>query len=136
MARDLAIDPTTGDFLFSAVRDLQTVEAMELLRQRVWVRLKIEKGWILDFTDGTLGSKLRTGLRMTELRVMDELPLMIEEALAPMPDITLRRVWVEAHPSDVRSVVAHVSFEPVLPILQQPQVPRPATELAFELGFV
>jgi hypothetical protein len=136
MARDIAIDPLTGDWLFTANRDLQVVSANELIKQRIWVRVKIEKGWILDFTGGTLGSRTKSGLRLTSERILDELPLMIEEAVQPMDDIALRRVWTEISPDDPRAAVVHIEYEAIRPFEAQPLIPRPSSHLAFELGFI
>jgi phage gp46-like protein len=97
MAYDLAIDPVTGDWLFSGNRDFQGVEGEQVIAQRIRTRLRIvRRAWALDPSDGALGSRLEEAVRLPRGRVLRELRLMVDEALAPMSDdIELTDVVVE-----------------------------------------
>lgn len=87
MAYDLALDPVTGDWLFSGNRDFQGVEGEQVIAQRIRNRLRIvRRAWQLDPSDGALGSRLEEAFRLPRGRLMRELRLMVDEALAPMSD--------------------------------------------------
>jgi hypothetical protein len=105
MAYDIATDPKTGDWLFSANRDIQHVEGEDVVSQRLRHRLKIVRGaWILDPSDGALGSRIEQAFRLPRGRVIREMPLIVQEALAPMSDdIDLQTVEVEeVTPTQIR----------------------------------
>ncbi len=111
MAYDIAIDLATGDFIFSPSNDIAGVQGDQLLIQRVHVRLMIERGsFPYDPSDGLLGSRLRTLLRVPTQRALREAQLMIEEALAPMTDITVTNVSVEVNKENPREVDIHITF--------------------------
>lgn len=95
MPYDFAVDPKTGDWLFSANRDIQGVEGEMVVAMRIRNRLRIARGtWHLDPTNGALGSRLETLFRLPRQRALNEARLMVEEALAPMDDINLTNVVV------------------------------------------
>ncbi len=84
---DIATDPVTGDWVFSANRDIQHVEGDQVIAQRIRHRLRIaRRAWELDPSDGALGSRLEEALRLPRGRVIREMRLMVDEALAPMSD--------------------------------------------------
>ena len=87
MAYDFATDPVTGDWVFSANRDIQGVEGEQVIAQRIRHRLRIiRRAWELDPSDGSLGSRLHETLRLPRQRVLLEMRLIVDEALAPMSE--------------------------------------------------
>lgn len=93
---DFAVDPKTGDWVFSSNRDIQGVEGNDVVKQRILNRLRIVRGsWDLDPTNGMLGSRLDTLFRIPRQRAVMEAHLMVEEALAPMSDVNVTKVTVE-----------------------------------------
>lgn len=109
MAYDFALTKN-GDWIFSANGDIQGVAGELLLQQRVMTRLKIVQGWALDPTNGLLGSRLKSGLRLPQGRALRELPLMVREALAPITDINILDVTTELVPSDSRAVLLKIVY--------------------------
>lgn len=97
MAYDIATDPKTGDWLFSANRDIQHIEGADVIAQRIRHRLKIVRdAWPLDPSEGALGSRLEQVFRLPRGRIVREIPLIVQEALAPMSDeIDVTTVEVE-----------------------------------------
>lgn len=105
MAFDLAIDYNSGDLLVASNKDLDVRSGKSVIEQRMRVRLRIHQGeWILDDTGGTLGSTLHDAQRMPVYRAIGEIPLMIEEALHSMDDISVQNVLVAQNPDDSRTV--------------------------------
>jgi hypothetical protein len=95
MPWDIAFHPDTGDWLFNAQTDLQSVSGPEQTLQRIKTRLRIHAGsWIYD-TDHSLGSELFAGLRIPRDRAIAEIPAYIEQALAPMTDISVEDVQID-----------------------------------------
>lgn len=96
MAVDLAIDYNTGDLILSPNRDLEIRVGDDVISQRIRVRLRISQGdWLLDPTNGTLGSRMLDVLRLPVDVAMAEVELVIREALAPMTDIRINSVDVK-----------------------------------------
>lgn len=126
MAWDIALDPATGDWLFGANLDWQAVRGDQVVKQRIMNRLKIRRGWINDPTNGTLGSRLLEAARLPRERAIRELPLMVEEALAPMRDVEILNVAVEEFLVDsVRLNIEYIivnEFEPSLTELRASDV--------------
>jgi hypothetical protein len=100
MAYDFAVDLKTGDWLFSAGRDLQGVAGEGVVQQRAAIRLKIPVGEFIYDDTGVLGSRLHLVKRHDVNRALDEIPPLIEEALAPMPDLSVLDVQVEMDQPD------------------------------------
>lgn len=109
MAYDFALSKD-GDWIFSANGDVQGVSGELLVEQRVKTRLRIVQGWALDPTNGLLGSRLKSGLRLPKGRALRELPLMVREALAPMTDIRIQDVTTEEVSSDSRAVLLKIIY--------------------------
>jgi phage gp46-like protein len=118
---DIELDKPTGDWKFSPNLDIKSVKSDEdVVGQRIWTRLRIGRGWINDPTDGLLGSRLRSlGTRIPRNRALIEIPLYIEEALAPMPDVRILDITLSELPDD-QSVWAHISYS-----VTDPGDPRP-----------
>jgi hypothetical protein len=129
---DMAMNRDTGDWIFMANTDLAGIEGEEVTHQRIVSRLRMAQGWELDPTHGTLGSRLRTGLRIQRGRLIRELPLMAKEALAPMTDIEVVNVWVEESTTDSRQLILHIDYLP-RGIEIDPDVEMTPGSLALEL---
>jgi phage gp46-like protein len=118
---DIQLDKATGDWMFSPNLDIRSVKLDEdVVGQRIWTRLRIGRGWINDPSGGLLGSRLRSsGMRIPRNRALVEIPLYIEEALAPMHDVRILDISVIERP-DGRSVWAHITYQ-----VTDPGDPRP-----------
>lgn len=127
MSQDLAFDPNTGDLVLSPNVDIQFVLGDQVVAQRIRNRVRIERGWDYDPTDGTLGSRVMSGVRMNMARATTEIPLLVKEALAPMTDVNV--VSVEAEPSqdDSHQLLVHIKYE----VIDQSDV-MPAAQEAVE----
>lgn len=123
---DAAIDKDTGDWLFSAIRDLQTVEGDNLVEQRVRTRLLIEQGWELDPTDGTLGSRLTSVLHLPRDQALTQIDMMVREALLPMEDIIIQSIQYEEDEDDPRVVRIKLQYAAVA------EPPTPQSEIQSE----
>lgn len=105
MPVDLAFDFKVGDLAIAPNKDLDRKTGADLVEQRIRVRLKIIQGsWLLDPTGGSLGSRLTDALRLPMFRATTEIPLMVQEALEPMDDISVTNVVVEPDEDDSSSV--------------------------------
>lgn len=114
MPYDLAFHPGTGDWLFNGRLDVQTISGPDQMAQRIHTRIRIARGeW--EYDDGrNIGSRMRTALRMPRERVVRELPLLVMEALEPMPDVDIVDVQVEESEFTSRQVEVHIFFRPNL----------------------
>lgn len=133
MPYDFAIDTKTGDWLFSANRDIQGVEGDQVIQNRIINRLRIERGtWPLDPTDGALGSRLRSLTRVSRARALKEARLYVEEALAPMSDdISVTDVVVEEQ--GVSAIKLTISYDIIRSEDFVPATDRLSETLAVEL---
>lgn len=105
MAVDLAIDFGTGDLKIAPSKDLDRATGQTEVDQRIRVRLKIIQGqWTLDPTGGTLGSRLIDAIRQPMFRALEEVPLLVTEALQPMDDINLMRVDATQDENDAKAI--------------------------------
>lgn len=105
MPVDLAFDFKVGDLAVAPNKDLDRKTGADLVEQRIRVRLKIIQGsWLLDPTGGSLGSRLVDALRLPMFRATTEIPLMVQEALEPMDDISVTNVVVTPDEDDSSSV--------------------------------
>lgn len=120
---DLAFDKPTCDWLLNANIDLKSIRGDDVVKQRIYTRLRIPRGWINDPTNGTLGSRLKQAARGQRDRAITEIPLYVEEALDPMPDVTILDVEVTEITND--SVFVMVTYRS-----HDPGDPRPVTQQA------
>jgi len=108
---DLAIDYNTGDLVIAPNKDLEVRSGQQTIEQRIRVRLRIFQGeWTLDPTGGTLGSTLHDAVRLPTWRAIEEIPLIVKEALEPMDDIEVRSVDAVLDPDDARTVDLTISY--------------------------
>jgi hypothetical protein len=115
MAFDIAVDfKRGGDLVFTPNLDYQGVRGEQVVAQRIMLRLMVERGWIGDPTDA-LGSRLRDALHLPRERALQELRLYVEEALAPMNDVTIMDVEIEQDENDARSVRVILSYAVIEP---------------------
>lgn len=129
---DIAINHKTGDWVFTANADIQGVSGDQVVQQRILTRLRISRGWELDPTNGTLGSRLRGDLRLPKGRAMRELPLAVREALTPMDDITIQDVLVtEESPTSLLVTIHYLTITPSGEIFQTEQL---AASVVFQVG--
>lgn len=110
MTWDIKQDTTTGDWIFSGHRDLMHAEGESHIYQRIMLRLKIPRGEYLYDDLGNLGSLLHETTRRSLDQVLPEVPTLIREALAPMPDIHVADVSIEPDPASDTSVRASIAY--------------------------
>lgn len=111
MPLDLAIDYNTGDLVIAPNKDLDVRTGMATIEQRIRVRLRMRQGeWLLDTSGGTLGSTLHDATRQPTWRAVQEIPLIVKEALAPMGDISVRDVAVDVDVDDPRMVHLTIAY--------------------------
>lgn len=114
MPTDLAIDYNTGDLLLAPNNDFAIRTGTEVTSQRIRVRLKAIAGeWIVDPTNGRMGSRLIDSMRLEAWRAKAEAEAAIREALEPMEDIKVRTVSVEIDDTDQRRLHVDISYLPV-----------------------
>lgn len=131
MSLDIATHPTTGDWLFSANRDMQVVKGSQVVQQRIRNRLKIVRGtWALDPTNGALGSRLDSILRIPRGRALQEIKLMVSEALSPMEDVEIIDIQTQ---EGVRSITVNIDYVIVEPGLVVSPEDRLRETLTIEL---
>jgi hypothetical protein len=112
MPYDFSLHPLTGDWLWSANRDIQGVSGPDQVAQRIHTRLKVKQGsWIYD-QDKTLGSLLGSMLTAPRTRVVNELSLIIEHALEPMRDVEITNIEMEDLAEEDTKVRVHIFFRP------------------------
>lgn len=111
MPIDIAYDFSAGDIVIAPNKDVDRRTGLSLIDQRIRMRLKIFQGsWLYDPTGGTLGSRLSEATRMPIFRAIQEVPLLVREALQPMDDIDVTNVTCEADPLDSSAVELTVFF--------------------------
>lgn len=116
MAVDLAIEYNTGDLLIAPNGDFDRRVGEDTIEQRIRVRLRIYQGeWMLDPTNGTLGSRLHEVARLPDFRAVQETSLIIREALEPMDDITIQDVQVIIDPNTRTKINVTISYAHVDP---------------------
>lgn len=99
----------TGDWLFTANRDIAGASGENVIRQRMITRLRIPRGVVRG--NPTMGSRLHEAHGYNESRAIREIPALVQDALAPMTDISVIEVEVvprtEETPLQVRVEYAH-----------------------------
>lgn len=108
MSFDLALDKN-NDLLLGPNSDLLGVSGLDLIEQRIRIRLKIERGsWIYDEA-GTLGSKISSVLGRSSDQAMSELNAYVHQALEAMDDISVSSVDLVPSDND-RSIILTVKY--------------------------
>lgn len=108
MSWDFRLDRETGDWVFDGNRDMMGVDSDELIRQRIYIRMRIPRGSFIYDTEKVLGSRAYSALRFSTERNLRDLPTIVEEALEGMDDISVTSIEVEADENDKRmDVVIH-----------------------------
>ncbi len=111
MAIDLAIDYNTGDLLVSPNNDIDLRFSEQTIEQRIRVRLKMRQGqWLLDPSNGRLGSRIHETFRLPVWRTLTELSQIVKEALAPMRDITVNDVTAEVNAEDPTAIDIVITY--------------------------
>lgn len=95
---DLAL-ADTGDWIFSANRDIAGATGENVIRQRIITRLRTPRGTIRS--SPLMGSRLHEVHKYDERRAIREIPALVQDALAPMEDISITQV--EVIPRDVKN---------------------------------
>jgi hypothetical protein len=131
MMWDVALDEQTGDWLFSSNTDLQAVVGDQVVKQRIMTRLKMPRGWILDQTNGSLGSSLRALVHLPRGRLLNELPLAVKEALEPMDDIEIKNVYIE---EGIRQATVHLEYVTIDPTATTEVDNQIVESLALDVG--
>ena len=112
MAWDLAIDLKTGDLIWTGNNDFGSRGGEDLDKQRIHVRLFIERGaFLYDPTHGGLGSRLLDAIHLPRERAIIEAPLYVREALDAMHDIEIIDVKAKEQ-TDPRQLLIEVSYKP------------------------
>src|SRR5918999_4163434 len=113
MATDFAIDPASGDFIFTAGRDLMLITGYEQIAQRIRTRLRVPIGNYVSDSNVEIGSDLHSLVRRYPSQVTEEIPAMVEESLAQMEDIDVLGIEIKFS-EDSRVVTAVINFQPVI----------------------
>src|ERR1051326_1570440 len=112
MAYDLKISQY-GDLLFGGNRDLQGTSGLDLIEQRIWLRLKIARGsWVYD-EDGTLGSQLFLAMRQPPAQAAAAIPMYVREALREISEIIVDDVVIEQ--TDLNELTLTVQYHLIRP---------------------
>jgi hypothetical protein len=110
MPTDLALNfSNEGDLVFAANRDLQVVTGPDLIKQRIMVRLFIQKPWDYDPTGGTLGSRLYDVTHYQRRRALSYVELIVREALEPMNEIRVTDVVIK-ETDDERRIEIYIQY--------------------------
>jgi hypothetical protein len=116
MSWDIKQNLQTGDWQFDSRRDLQSVEAENLVQQRIHVRLTVDRGQFIYDRTGQLGSRLRSILDMGVPRGGPALEMLIREALDAMDDISVTNIRVFTYGDgsnkvrDPRAILAEIDY--------------------------
>jgi phage gp46-like protein len=110
---DIAINYSTGDFIMAPNMDIQGRTGPDVFEQRIRIRLRIQRGtWLLDPTDGELGSRILELSRVSSERAVAEVEQYVREALEPMTDITVRDVIASINPETAKIIDLRISYQP------------------------
>jgi hypothetical protein len=122
MSWDIAISPagdlifTPGDVVFSASADLSGISGVDLIEQRMLVRLKLQRGsWVYD-EDGSFGSQLYKLASMTPQTAMVQADAYVREALRDISEIQIDEVAVSMNGSALILIISYqVTDETISP---------------------
>jgi len=106
---DIALDPDTGDFMFSPTRDLIGVSGPQLDTQRIIIRAKIPRGTFMYDSDGTLGSNLHLVSRNPSPTQVADAKTYLLEALDDADGISVQSIDMEVTDNQL---IARVKFIP------------------------
>lgn len=110
MAFDLAISEH-NDLIFAANRDLLGVGGVELVEQRIKLRIKMERGsWVYDINQD-LGSNVHRALGKVYDLAASEIPTWVRQALEPMEDIQVQEVQMRQPVDNSQLAEIVVSYE-------------------------
>jgi hypothetical protein len=119
MAWDLAINFTTGDLVWTGNNDLGSRGGDDIDRQRIHVRLFIERGeFLYDPTHGALGSRILDAAHLPRERAINEVALLVREALEPMRDIEVIQVNVKEQ-TNPRVLLVEISYNPLFDVAEE-----------------
>jgi hypothetical protein len=95
-----------GDLLFASNRDLDYVDGIELINQRIITRLRMLRGsWLFDEA-GTLGSRLDLVLSEDMPEAEGDIDGLVREALDPIRnEIQIRDIHIIPQPLDRIQVI-------------------------------
>lgn len=114
MAVELAIDYNTGDLLVAPNSGIEIRTGQASVDQRIRVRLRIFAGeWLLDPTQGQLGSHLKSASRMPMWRAQEQVPHMVREALQPMEDVQVHDVICTENPDHPNTLDLLITYSMV-----------------------
>jgi hypothetical protein len=117
MPFDIGLDLATGDWIFNSRRDYAGTTGTALVSQRIHVRIFIQRGSYHMGSSETLGSNLRSSLRLPASEVRNSIDMFIREALAPMDDIIIQSIDVKTHDDDrtinPKQVQVRINWVPV-----------------------
>jgi phage baseplate assembly protein W len=101
---DLAI-ADNGDLIISGHHDLLGRSGIDLLEQRMRLRLMVHRGsWVLD-EPGTFGSNLRRLIGMSPQNAAQSAPALVREALREIDEINVDSVFVSPTETDLTIIV-------------------------------
>lgn len=109
-AGDLVFSP--GDIVFSESADLSGISGIDLVEQRMILRLKVERGsWVYD-EDLSFGSQLTKLMSMTPTTGMVQVDAYVREALREITEIQVDAVNVSLDGSSLVLIIDyHVTDE-------------------------
>lgn len=100
MAWDLALASsgdlifTPGDLMFSPSADISGISGVDLIEQRMLMRLKLHRGsWVYD-DDGSFGSQLYRLIGHNPNTAAAQADAIVREALRPMDEIDVGEVHI------------------------------------------
>lgn len=110
MAFDLALSEH-NDLIFAANRDLLGVGGVELVEQRIKLRIKMERGsWVYDINQD-LGSNVHRALGKVYDLAASEIPTWVRQALEPMEDIQVHEVQMRQPVDNSQLAEIVISYE-------------------------
>lgn len=121
MAWDVLLDGRTGEWVFTANRDLMGIGGELHIQQRIMTRLRIKRGSFQYDVDGNLGSRLDIVTHYQPERAILEIPAYVREALAPMEEIQVHDVTAIQNPDNPTEIQVQVSYLPAGQTGQNPQ---------------
>lgn len=104
MSYDLALSGH-GDLVVAGNHDLAGISGIDLIEQRIRLRLRVQRGsWIYDETQ-SLGSNLNSVIGMDPGRAQSAADDLVREALVRMTEIVVAGVTIIYGDKDITTVV-------------------------------